>query len=258
MSGVSQASPPDQQKPTVAPVETSLLCDPHPSRRPRPSPGDTVGFRLRLAAMSTTRARPRRTRLAAAVLAAGMGLSLAGCGGSAQLLAAPAATASAADTRLATPEVSTAVSVRTVSGRVSPADRARVSRAVRRVVDTWLDRAFVGGRYPRESFSGAFASFTPQAARRARGDRMLMTNAGVGARVEEVRALQRRVRLDLLAPGGRVAGVTAQFALRQALSGQVSRRELLTGELFLTRQPAQADRPGGWQVFGYEVRRVRL
>ena len=60
--------------------------------------------------------------------------------------------------------------------------------------------------------------------------------------------LQRKVSLDVLAPEGKPAGVTARVVLRFATSGQSQKTVTVTGRLFLTRTTG-----GAWRIFGFDV-----
>jgi len=143
--------------------------------------------------------------------------------------------------------VRTRAQVGRVVGRLPRARRVLVRRQVTRVVDRWWQAAYLGGDYPRSGFSSSFPGFTDGAAQRARRDRLLMSNADIGDRVDSVTATRRRLQLDLLAVGSRTRSVTARFELRFKTTGERARRVTVRGRLFLTR------RPTGWRVFGYDV-----
>lgn len=147
------------------------------------------------------------------------------------------------------PGIKTRVEVGDVAGRL-PRSRARDAAAkVARVVDGWLNAAYVGGDYPRTKFGDAFPGFTEGAARLAAQQQGLMSNAVVGDRVDEVTAKRRVVTVDLLAPRGRAAGATAHVNLVIKLSGKVHRTEQVRGRLVLT--PTK----NGWQIFGFDIER---
>lgn len=145
------------------------------------------------------------------------------------------------------PAVSTRARLGRVIGRLPRPRRALVRRQVTRVVDRWWQAAYLGGDYPRSGISSSFPGFTDGAEQRARRDRLLMTNADIGDRVDSVTATRRRLVLDLLAVGTRVRSVTARFELRFRTTGERAGRVTVRGRLFLTR------RPSGWRVFGYDV-----
>lgn len=169
---------------------------------------------------------------------------------------APTSTSSAAtDQPAATPLVTTA-SIDRVDGRLAPDARARLRTRVVSTLDTWIDGAY-GGSYPRDDFSGAFDGFTQRAARRADRDKDILSNASVGLEVDGVQAVRRRIRLEVLAVEGAAVAVTARVDLAFELSGEITRRDAIVGQLYLTYErprAASGDSPG-WRVFGYDLNR---
>lgn len=145
------------------------------------------------------------------------------------------------------PPLATTVTVGVVKGRMAEERAGRAARHVARVVDGWLDAAYVAGDYPRTSFADAFPGFSPGAAEQAARDERLMTNADIGARIESATAKVRRVTVDLLATRGAARGATARVKLVFVTEGQAARRVTVTGRLALT---PTAD---GWQVFAYDI-----
>lgn len=143
--------------------------------------------------------------------------------------------------------VRTRTTLERVPGKLGRDVRKRVTTQVGEVVDRWFDAAFIGGDYPRRDFRDAFLGFTAGAAAQARRDKALMTNAPLGRRVDDVRATQRRVWVDVLPAGGRAAAATARFRLGFTTSGDVHRDVVVRGRLMLTPGPH------GWKVFGYDV-----
>jgi hypothetical protein len=144
------------------------------------------------------------------------------------------------------------VRVTRVSGHLSPAGRAALAHEVGATLTSYVDAAFLSGRYPRSDFSDAFASFTPGAAAQARQQLGLLTNRQLGPSTVSVRAVRRTAALSVLAPSSVAAGVTARVDLdllvkRSAGSPQ---RVRLTGRLLLTRLAG-----GRWAIFGYDVAR---
>lgn len=152
-------------------------------------------------------------------------------------------------TTTSTEQIPTRTTIGTVAGRLNGKRRRQLERRVTEVFDQWLDAAFVGGEYPRTDFSDVFGVFTQGAAARARRDRALLSNAGVGDRVDSVRATRRRLWLDVLAPEGTPVGVTARFVLVLDLAGEVERTDRIAGRLVLRYVQ------GGWKAFGYDVQR---
>lgn len=148
----------------------------------------------------------------------------------------------------ATP-VSTKTHVGQVVGRLPKSRRKALRRQVASVVDGWWEAAYLGGTYPRESFPSAFPGFTKGAEARARADKQVMSNRGVGARIDSVVPLKRQVILDVVATDRRARSVTARFVLRFRTTGKKVGVTIVRGRLFLTH------RRGAWRVFGYDVSR---
>lgn len=146
------------------------------------------------------------------------------------------------------PPLATTVKVGTVAGRLPDPAAQQTAEDVAAVVDGWIDAAYVTGEWPRDAFEGAFAGFTPGAARQAEADGRLMTNADIGGRVDGVTATTRVVRVDLLTVKRRVQGATAHVRLVFDTTGTVQRQITVTGRLLLTQ-----DEAGAWQVFAYDV-----
>jgi hypothetical protein len=145
------------------------------------------------------------------------------------------------------------VRVTHVAGRLGPRDRRALTAAVSRTLTSYVDAAFLGGRYPRSDFSGSLrSSFTAGAARRASGDLTLLTNRSLGSSTRSVRATRRTAYLSVLAPRGEPVGVTAASDLAFVVDrgDRGTRRVRLRGRLLLT--PVQ---PGRWRVFGYDLTR---
>jgi len=147
------------------------------------------------------------------------------------------------------------VAIGKVAGNVHQPGRRRfaavrqdVEKGVGAAVDGWLDGAFVGVDYPRDSFDAAFATFTPGARAEAEHDRQLMTLWGFRNRIDGVTTTHRTTTVDVLAPEGRPAGATARVDLRFTTSGDVQRTVQVTGRLFLSKA-----HDGTWQVFGYDI-----
>lgn len=150
------------------------------------------------------------------------------------------------------PQLETKATIRTVTGGLSQDARTKLKAKITATVDGWFEAAYLGGDYPRTDFDDAFAVFTPGARERAVADRKLMSNAAVGTTTYQVRALARRVVIDVLAEGGRASAVTVEFRLGMARAGDTGaeRRERVAGHLYLTYTPGD-----GWQVFGFDVQR---
>lgn len=126
------------------------------------------------------------------------------------------------------------------------AHRDKVIDGVAAVIDPWFDGAFLGD-FPRSDFATAFAAFTQDAAADARRDLDILSNAAIADQIDTATATNRRVRLDVFAPGGHPRGVTANFVLDFDTTGEVEERLRVHGALYLAKDK------GEWKVFGYDV-----
>ncbi|MDN4162746.1 hypothetical protein [Nocardioides abyssi] len=197
--------------------------------------------------------RPGR-RLPAVVATLALGLGLAACSEAPEPAAdqRPEVHREAAVVRSATSALPTTVTIGEVTGRLDAERRRNLKRSVGRVVDGWLDAAYVGGDFPRVGgFRQAFPGFSSGAKAEARRDLRLMTNVALAGRISDVDVRRRELVLDVLAVRGRPEAVTARVLLVFETRGRVERRERVQGRLYLTW------RNGGWQVFGYDVSRGR-
>lgn len=200
--------------------------------------------------MTTTGRSSRRLPAVLLVLALGSG-ACSGADEPAEPVARPSATSSSAPTPEPPAPLVSRVTVSKVTGKLSGQRRRQLAKAVGAVVDGWWDAAYVGGEYPRRDFKNAFPGFTKGAKAVAHRDRRLMTNLDIGARVEQVTATRRRVRVDALAVRGRPVGATARVILGFKTAGEVHRRVEVRGRLLLTRSE------GRWRVFGYDLTKGR-
>lgn len=146
------------------------------------------------------------------------------------------------------------VAVAKVLGGKLPPRRARqLESQIGRVVDRYLEAAYLGGEYPRRDFSDALVGFSRGAAGRAVSDREILSNAGVGATTESVTPLAEVARLDVLLANHRlIAGLTGRIRLvfvQERVDG-ARERVTVSGRLLLNRR-----RTGAWHVFGYDVSR---
>ncbi|WP_183095194.1 hypothetical protein [Nocardioides stalactiti] len=186
----------------------------------------------------------------ALVLALFMALGLAGCSGEDDTADTPEADATRSESFVGeAPGIRTRVEVGEIVGRLPKRPATAAAAEVAEVVDDWIDGAYVGGDYPRNSFGDAFAGFTDGASRLAADQSGLLSNAVVGEKVDTVTATRRVVRVDLLAPKGKLAGATAHVNLVFDLSGDVDRTDQVRGRLLLTHSRR------GWQVFGFDIER---
>lgn len=144
-------------------------------------------------------------------------------------------------------EIETVTTVGRVVGRLPRRDLKRLEEKVTGLVQRWFNAAFVGGDYPRSNFRTAFPGFTAGARAEARRDQKLLTNRGLGSRIDGVTPTASRIRLDVLAVHRRAVGATARFLLKFRTEGDVKRKVRVQGRLMLTRDRA------GWRIFGYDV-----
>ena len=155
--------------------------------------------------------------------------------------------ASGTGTDASAPRVRTEVVVGTVVGRLPGPRRRTVAAKVARVVDGWWDAAFVERDYPSTRYGDAFPGFTRGARQAAQQQRALMSTVRIGERIDGVRALRRRVSVDVLATGGSARAVTARTRMDFVTSGRVERRIRVQGRLRMIWQD------GGWKVFAFDV-----
>ncbi|WP_426245161.1 hypothetical protein [Nocardioides sp. LHG3406-4] len=148
------------------------------------------------------------------------------------------------------PPLTTQAEVKKVVGKLESGGRGQLVRQITPVVDTWWEAAYLGGTWPRTAFRDAFPGFTQGATKEARRDKDLLSNADIGADVTAVTATKRDVRLDVIAPSGRIAGVTARIALDYDTTGEQPHQVTVRGRVFLTRKE------GTWRIFGYDVRKA--
>lgn len=143
------------------------------------------------------------------------------------------------------------VRVTRVHGKLSRPARKTLAHTAGRAVATYFKNAFLGD-YPRSDFGNAFDSFSSGAAHKARHDRDLLTNAGLGADTVAVVPRKQAAYLSVLAPGHVAVGITANVHLRLLVQHANAPDQQVTvkGRLLLTRRNS-----GGWQIFGYDLSR---
>lgn len=158
------------------------------------------------------------------------------------------------------PAVPVEVSRGSITGQVTKQNRKVTVDDVADVADQWLEAAYVGGDYPRTGFGTSFPGFSKAAAKLARADKDLMTNADLGDRIDAVAVKHRRVVVDLLGVDGSPRAATARVDLKFATTG-LERKVRVRGRLFLTKATSKAGEAEkaaqGWQVFGYDVTKAR-
>jgi len=133
-----------------------------------------------------------------------------------------------------------------------PKDRDVLADNVGKVVSAYFDDAYLGGDQPRTSFDDGFATFTRDAARSARRQQRLTTNAALGPSSEAIVPRRQRAFLSVLAPKGVATGVTARVDLTYLVQRAERPDRLVTvrGRLLLTRASS-----GVWKIFGYDLSR---
>ena len=144
------------------------------------------------------------------------------------------------------------VKIARVSGALPKADAKAVSKRLGHVVATWFNGGFLSGDYPRSSFTGYHAAFTPGAAKLAKRDSSVTTNAQLGSQWVQVVPTRQVVRLYVFAPGHRASGATARVELVMvgADEGGSASELAVTGQLYLTKTKA------GWRIFGFDLQRA--
>lgn len=189
---------------------------------------------------------PFRSALLGALLALSLALGTASCSGDDE--PEPDVTPPGQETDFGEEfEIETVTSVGRVVGRLPRRDLDRLEQKATRLVQRWFNAAYVGGDYPRSDFANAFPGFTPGARAQARREQKLLTNRGLGSRIDGVTPTVSRIRLDVVAVHRRPVGATARFLLKFRTEGKAARRVRVQGRLMLTRTKA------GWRIFGYDV-----
>jgi hypothetical protein len=183
-------------------------------------------------------------------------LALAGCSSSDSSAPDAGPTGGGSDVGGAQPVASTVVlgrvagTVHQPNKRIFKKHRKQTLAKIGRAVDTWIDGGFVGVDYPRSDFGSAFQAFTTPARHDAKRQRALLTNWKLRRKIDGVTVQKRHVTVDVLAPHGHPAGATARVRLVFRTTGDVHRRVVVHGRLFL--DPTDH---GTWQIFGYDVAR---
>jgi len=134
-----------------------------------------------------------------------------------------------------------------VTGQLPRKDAQVVEERVSTIAVRWLTDAYVGGRYPRETFDNSFADFSRGARAAARSDLRVMSNADIGTRVEAITPTRMDVEVDLLAVGKHAVGSTARVQTTFRTEGPKKGSYRVSGRLHLTKDD------GRWTVFAYHV-----
>jgi hypothetical protein len=206
----------------------------------------------------TPRPASGRAALAGAVVACCL---VAGCTGDGveepSCVGSSTPSASDATEPAETPAVVTAARNGKVTGKIGKSDRKDVVDRVARVVDEWLEAAYVGGDYPRDPSAydeSAWPGFTQGAAQTAVADKDLMSNADIADRIDALTVRRREITVDVLAVGRTARAATARVKLAfrtEGVDGGFERKVTVTGRVFLTKKD------GSWKVFGYDVAKAR-
>lgn len=149
------------------------------------------------------------------------------------------------ETPTSAPEVKsieTTTRVAKITGKLPKKQREKTVAGVTSVVDGWWDAAYltVDAKNP-------FPGFTAGAARLAKRDAEIMTNARFADGADDLVATRRVVTVDVLAARQKAAGVTARVLLVFRTGGDKARRVTVRGTVELTKDKGQ------WRVFGYRM-----
>jgi hypothetical protein len=158
--------------------------------------------------MQTTRRQRARAIRWAAVLSS-VTLLVSACSGDDETSAdkdQSSPTASPAE-----PELVTRTDLGAIAGRLPKAQRQKIRDQATAIVEDYTDWAYLAGDYPRTTWDFPVPGFSARASRRIQRDVKLATNADIGAKIDEVSPVRRRVIVDVLSPGGKPAGLTARF-----------------------------------------------
>ena len=195
----------------------------------------------------------RRTRgraLSGAVLLLALTLGTTSCTGDDDTPSPGESTAPAQSTEDATEfRIQTVTTIGKQVGRLEKGAPKKLKDAVTEVVQQWFNAAYVGGEWPRSDFGDAYPGFTPGARARAQQDKLVMTNKGIGDKVDGVTPTESRVWVDVLANRKQPVGVTARFRLRFETTGDYERKVRVHGRLLLSKVD------GSWKIFGFDVDR---
>ncbi len=172
--------------------------------------------------------------------------------GSSSSPASSVSTSTGPSTKLTKPNAPLEVSIGAMKGGVEKQRRDGIRKAAAKPIESWMQAAFLAGKYPHSSFPGAYAGWTAQAAQFAMRDKGVTTNAALGKDLIGLVADQRTARLYVFADRGVTGGTTAN--VRMMLTGEKSNGNLtkfvISGKLYLTRKE------NTWRIFGYDLDRA--
>jgi hypothetical protein len=151
--------------------------------------------------------------------------------------------------------VDTKAKVGKVTGKLGKKQTRRVVRRVSRIVNSWTNKAYLKGDYPRKwtTFRKSFPHFTAGARKLARGRRGVMSNADIGRDITRVMGDRRRVRVDILAVKGKARAVTAHVVVVFKTKGEFRRTVRVRGDVVLIPSKPNAPKKTKWRVFGFDM-----
>lgn len=192
---------------------------------------------------STRRLRRVATALTAAALSGT--LALTGCGGEPE---EPAASPSP----IPAPTVKSAAKLIHVQGKFPKNRHQAVATNVAKVVDRWLQAAYVGGDYPRatSTFTAkSFPGFSKGTIAQAGKQMTQMSNATIAPHIDGVEVVASNVHVDLLANNNYPVGAVARVRLVYDTTGERASRQTVRGSLDMV--PTKTS----WAVFGFNITR---
>lgn len=182
----------------------------------------------------------KRSRIVAsqAVVSVALLLPLAACDmpGASEPSKTPSGTKTSGATAPALPVAPTVDKIDGATAAQAAALGPQVIAAVTPVLTTYVDQAF-------RAAQPAYDAFTPGAVAIAQAQATTVTRAGFGA-VKQVKATRLNAALEVFAPSGQPAGVTARLDFAFDVDG---REATVTGRLLLS---PEAD---GWKIFGFDL-----
>ncbi|MGY0386803.1 hypothetical protein ACWZJV_07530 [Nocardioides sp. WG-D5] len=197
----------------------------------------------------TSSSTKRFPRVAAALTAAVLSgtLALAGCGGEPDKQAA-----SPSPSPVPAPSVKSAAKLVHVQGKFPRSRHQAVATNVAKVVDRWLQAAYVGGDYPRatSTFTAkSFPGFSKGTIAQAGKQMSLMSNATIAPDIDGVEVVSSDVHVDLLASNNYPVGAVARVRLVYDTTGDLESRQTVRGSLDMV--PTETS----WAVFGFNITR---
>ncbi|TQL67465.1 hypothetical protein FB381_1341 [Nocardioides albertanoniae] len=174
-------------------------------------------------------------------------MALAGCGGDSEK-SAPSPSPSPTPP----PTVQSEAKLIHVQGKFPKNRRQAAATNVAKVVDRWLQAAYVGGDYPRatSTFSAkSLPGFSQGAISQAGKQMSLMSNATIAPHIDGVKVVSSDVHVDLLASNNYPVGALARVQLVYDTDGERKSRQTVRGTLDMV--PTETS----WAVFGFDITR---